>query len=83
MLAETKDDYVVLLQYVRITENANIVLAFDKKASFLLVQSLYNILLMMSHILSLIQNIFHLILILYGFLIRSWFLMNLCFQKSQ
>ena len=34
MLAETSDDYTVLLQYVGITENANIVLVFDNKTPF-------------------------------------------------
>lgn len=34
MLAGTSDDYTVLLQYVGITENANIVLVFDNKTPF-------------------------------------------------
>lgn len=34
MLAGTRDDYTVLLQYAGVTEDADIVLAFDNKASF-------------------------------------------------
>ena len=34
ILTGARDDYAVLLQYVGITEKANIVLAFDNKASF-------------------------------------------------
>jgi hypothetical protein len=82
MLAGTSDDYTVLLQYVGITENANIVMVFDNETPFSACEvSAQYIGDNDSHIV-LTQDIFHSIVIIHGFLIRNWLLQIHIFRKS-